>query len=130
MKTISTYWNPMAAEYSGKWEEVEGSDGNIRQITVAEDKETGDYTRLTFFRDGYSSKAFGAKSHAYPEEVFIVSGRLFDEAFHLWLEPGTYTSRPPGELHGPFRAEGDVVVLEISYPSQSGDIDLFSSTIS
>ncbi len=127
MKSTTTYWNPMAAEHSAKWEEVEGSDGNMQQITVAEDPKTGDYTRLTRFKSGYSTESFGAKSHEYPEEIFIVSGRIYDEAFDQWLEPGCYTSRPPGEVHGPFKAEGDAVVLEISYPSQQHQPDLFSN---
>lgn len=49
----------------------------------------------------------------------MVSGRLYDEAFEMWLEPGYYASRPPEEVHGPFTADGDVVILEMSYPSQS-----------
>jgi len=32
---------------------------------------------------------------------------------------GDYASRPPGELHGPFRTEDGCLVLEISYPSRS-----------
>jgi hypothetical protein len=58
-------------------------------------------TRLTRFLPGADTTAFGGKSHAYPEEVFIVSGRLYDRAFDLWLEAGHYASRPPGEMHGP-----------------------------
>ena len=118
MKSVRSYWNPLAAEHAGDWEEIEGSDGNLHQLTISEDPETGDYTRLTRFKDGYSTEAFGAKSHDYPEEIFIVSGRLYDAAFDIWLEPGHYASRPPGELHGPFKADGDVVVLEMSFPSQ------------
>jgi len=102
-----------------EWEPIEGTEGNLSQLTIAEDSVSGDYTRLTKFKDGYSTKPFGAKSHDYPEEIFVVSGRLFDEAFNIWLEPGFYASRPPGEVHGPFVADGDVVILEISYPSQS-----------
>jgi len=49
----------------------------------------------------------------------VVSGRLFDEAFGTWLETGYYASRPPGEVHGPFRKEDDCVVLEISFPNRS-----------
>lgn len=119
MKTTTTYWNPLVEANEGRWEEMEGTDGNMHQITVAEDPATGDYTRLTRFKDGYSTESFGAKSHSYPEEIFIVCGRIYDEAFRLWLEPGTYASRPPGEVHGPFRADGDAVVLEMSFPSQS-----------
>lgn len=119
MKSTCTYWNPLAPENSPKWEVIEGSEGNLMQLTLARDPETGDYTRLTWFRTGYSTQALGAKSHDYPEEVFVLSGRLYDEAFDIWLEPGHYASRPPGEIHGPFLAEGDVMVLEVSYPSQS-----------
>lgn len=119
MKSTRCYWNPLAVENSDDWETIEGSDGNLSQLTLSMDPESGDYTRLTKFKDGYSSKGFGAKSHNYPEEIFVVSGRLYDEAFDVWLEPGHYASRPPGEIHGPFVADGEVVILEISYPSQS-----------
>jgi len=118
MKSTKPYWNPLAADKDAAWEIIQGSDGNLAQLTIAEDPETGDYTRLTKFKSGYSTETFGAKSHDYPEEIFVVSGRLYDAAFDLWLEPGYYASRPPGEIHGYFIADGDVVVLEISYPSQ------------
>jgi hypothetical protein len=119
MKSTQTYWNPLDIKNYEKWEDIEGTNGNLQQLTIAQDYETGDYTRLTKFKDGYSTKAFGAKSHDYPEEIFVVSGRLYDEAFDMWLETGYYASRPPYEIHGPFVANGDVVILEISFPSQS-----------
>ena len=119
MKSTQTYWNPLDIKNSQKWEDIENSDGNLQQLTISEDFETGDYTRLTKFKDGYSTKAFGAKSHDYPEEIFIVSGKIYDEAFDIWLEQGHYASRPPFEVHGPFLAQGDSVILEISYPSQA-----------
>jgi len=119
MKSTATYWNPLSPEQSDRWEEIEGSDGNLFQLTIAEDPDTGDYTRLTKFCHGYSTESYGAKSHDYPEEIFVVSGRLYDEAFEVWLEPGYYASRPPGEIHGPFRADGDVIILEISFPGQT-----------
>lgn len=121
MKSTSTYWNTLSEQYADRWEAIAGSDGNLLQITIAEDPETGDYTRLTQFKDGYDTTPFSAKSHSYPEEIFVVAGRLYDAAFDQWLEPGFYASRPPGEIHGPFVAEGDVLILEISYPSQSVD---------
>lgn len=119
MKSTSTYWNPLDSSSSGKWKEVDDSNGNILELTISEDPVTGDYTRLTKFKDGYSTDNFGAKSHDYPEEIFIVSGRVYDKAFEQWLEAGTYASRPPGEVHGPFVADGDVLIMEMSYPSQS-----------
>ena len=119
MKSTRTYWNPLASDHAGTWETIEGSEENLSQLTIAQDPVSGDYTRLTKFKNGYSTKTFGPKCHEYPEEIFVVSGRLYDEAFKVWLEPGYYASRPPGEVHGPFVADGDVVILEISYPSQS-----------
>lgn len=119
MKSTKPYWNPLAEQNSDQWEVIDGSDGNLLQLTIAEDPQSGDYTRLTKFKSGYSTDAFGAKSHDYPEEIFVVSGRLYDKAFDIWLEPGFYASRPPGEIHGPFIADGDVVILEMSYPGQA-----------
>ncbi|SMF21557.1 ChrR Cupin-like domain-containing protein [Alteromonadaceae bacterium Bs31] len=118
MKSTRSYCNPLL-EDDASWEEVPGSDGNLMQLTLAEDALSGDYSRLTRFKNGYSTAAFGAKSHDYPEEIFVVSGRLYDKAFDLWLEPGCYASRPPGEVHGPFVADGDVVILEMSCPGQA-----------
>lgn len=118
-KTTATYWNVLADENRNRWEPSEGSNGMLEQLTLAIDEQTGDYTRLTRFKAGADTRAFGGKSHDYPEEIYIVSGRLYDGAFDLWLEAGHYASRPPGEVHGPFLCEEECLVLEVSYPSQS-----------
>ncbi len=89
------------------------------ELTLSIDPDTGEYTRLTRFRPGADTTPFGGKSHTYPEEVFIVSGRLYDAAFGLWLETGHYASRPPGEVHGPFRTDVGCVVLELSFPNRT-----------
>lgn len=99
---------------------MKGLEGVAEELTLSMDAATGEYTRLTRFLPGADTTAFGAKSHAYPEEVFIVSGRLYDAAFGRWLEAGDYASRAPGELHGPFRTETGCVVLEISFPNRAG----------
>ncbi len=119
MKSFVTYWNPIDSSNQEKWQEIEGSNGQIWQLTLSIDEQTGDYTRLTKFLDGVDTEKFGAKSHNYPEEILILSGRLYDAAFDQWLWTGYYASRPPGEVHGPFIADGECLVLEISYPSQS-----------
>jgi hypothetical protein len=89
------------------------------ELTLSIDSATGEYTRLTRFHPGADTTPFGAKSHTYPEEVFIVSGRLYDKAFDLWLQTGHYASRPPGEVHGPFRTDVGCVVLELSFPHRT-----------
>jgi len=117
-KSTVTYWNPLLPENGGAWQSIAGLEGMAEELTLSLDEETGEYTRLTRFHPGASTRAFGGKRHAYPEEIFIVSGRLCDEAFGVWLEPGHYASRPPGELHGPFRTDVGCVVLEVSFPNR------------
>lgn len=117
-KSTVTYWNTLAAESRRKWTPITGFEGTVEELTLSIDPITGEYTRLTRFYAGADTSQFGAKSHPYPEEVFIVSGRLYDQAFDLWLEAGYYASRPPGEIHGPFKTDVECVVLEVSFPNQ------------
>lgn len=118
-KTTRTYWNPLAPENRDDWKPVEGLERIAEELTLAIDADSGDYTRLTRFAPGVDTTPFGEKSHAYPEEILIIEGSLYDAAIDRWLRKGDYASRPPGEVHGPFRTEEGCLVLEISYPSQS-----------
>lgn len=115
-KSTAQYWNPLAPGSRARWTPVEGLEGMAEEITLSADPVTGEYTRLTRFQPGADTTPFGGKSHDYPEEVFIVSGRLYDQAFDLWLEAGHYASRPAGETHGPFKTEVGCVVLELAFP--------------
>ncbi len=117
-KSTVTYWNPLDPEHRIRWEPVPGLEGQAEALTLSIDPDSGEYTRLTYFLPGADTAPLGGKSHAYPEEVFIVSGRLYDAAFGLWLETGYYASRPPGEVHGPFRTDEGCVVLEVSFPNR------------
>jgi hypothetical protein len=115
-KSTTRYWNPLAADGRAHWTPVAGLEGMAEEVTLSIDPTTGEYTRLTRFLPGADTTRFGGKSHDYPEEVFVVSGRLYDQAFDLWLEAGHYASRPGGEVHGPFKTEVGCVVLEVSFP--------------
>ncbi|HAO32622.1 MAG TPA: cupin domain-containing protein [Candidatus Competibacter sp.] len=117
-KSTITYWNPLASDSQERWTPIQGLEGMAEEVTLSIDPVTGEYSRLTRFLPGADTSAFGGKSHAYPEEVFIVSGRLYDAAFDLWLEAGHYASRPPGEVHGPFKTETGCVVFEVSFPNR------------
>ena len=123
MKSTTTYWNPLSPENQNRWTPVKGLEGVAEELTLSLDSETGEYTRLTRFLPGADTSAFGGKTHSYPEEIFIVSGRLYDQAFGLWLEAGHYASRAPGELHGPFKTDTGCVVLEVSFPNRRTDSD-------
>ena len=117
-KTTVTYWNPLDVNNQKEWQTVPGLEGLAEELTLSIDESTGEYTRLTRFLPGADTTAFGGKSHTYPEEVFIVSGRLYDQAFDIWLEQGHYASRPPGEVHGPFKTDTGCIVLEMSFPNK------------
>ena len=123
-KSTIQYWNPLLPGNKDQWKPIEGMEGFAEELTLAIDEESGDYTRLTRFLPGADTTAFGPKSHSYPEEIFIMEGRLYDGAFEKWLEAGDYASRPPGETHGPFYTETGCLVLEVSYPSQSVNMDV------
>ncbi len=120
-KSTSIYWNAFSPENQKRWTSIKELEGMAEELTLSIDHSTGEYTKLTRFLAGADTSAFGEKSHLYPEEVFIISGRLYDAAFDLWLEAGHYASRPPGEIHGPFKTESGCVVLEVSFPNRMGD---------
>jgi hypothetical protein len=122
-KSVATYWNPLAPENTERWTPIRGLEGMAEELTLSIDPNTDEYTRLTRFHPGADTTAFGGKSHTYPEEVFIISGRLYDRAFDIWLETGHYASRPPGEVHGPFRTDVGCVVLELSFPNRTNTVD-------
>lgn len=119
-KSTRTYWNALDLTQRHHWQPIAGLEGMAEEITLSIDPDSGNYTRLTRFHPGADTSALGGKSHAYPEEIFIVSGRLYDQAFDLWLKQGHYASRPPGEVHGPFKTDEGCIVLEISFPNQVG----------
>lgn len=119
-KSTATYWNVLSPQAQERWASVRGLEGIAEELTLSIDEESGEYTKLTRFLPGADTVAFGGKTHLYPEEIFIVSGRLYDKAFEMWLEAGHYASRPPGELHGPFKTDVGCVVLEISFPNRIG----------
>ena len=122
-KSTTPYWNPLTSESQERWTPVTGLEGMVEELTLSMDPSTGEYTRLTRFHPGADTTPFGGKSHDYPEEVFIVSGLLYDQAFDLWLEAGHYASRPAGEMHGPFRTQVGCVVLELSFPMRRAGRD-------
>lgn len=70
-------------------------------------------------REDPATADFGGKVHDFPEEILIVSGRLYDGAIGLWLEARHYASEPPDEMHGPFRSQEGCLVLDLSFPQRS-----------
>lgn len=120
-KSTIQYWNPLNLDNADKWTPIKGLEGIAEELTLSIDPASGNYTRLTRFFPGADTTPFGGKSHEYPEEIFIVSGSLYDAAFDQWLKTGHYASRPPKELHGPFKTIEGSVVLEVSFPNKTSE---------
>lgn len=82
--------------------------------TLSSDPTTGDATVLLTHSPG---STWGAPvcSHAYWEEVYLISGRLYDTTLQQWFEAGDYCCRPPGMLHGPFIADSEQGCREICW---------------
>jgi hypothetical protein len=102
----------------------EGFEHKILTGFLDEDNKKGGRTRLLKVTPGtYSTEPF---VHDYWEEVWQISGDLTvgndengegGESF----APNTYACRPPGAWHGPFKSEGDCILLESHYYDESGD---------
>ena len=82
-KSTITYWNPLIEENKKKWTPIKGLEGIAEELTLSIDERNGEYTRLTRFLHGADTTLFDGKTHKYPEEVFIFSGRLYDKAFDM-----------------------------------------------
>lgn len=94
---------------------VERSPGNDAQV-LSVDEETGAFTRLSRLAPHTDTSPQGEQVHACWEEVYIVSGTIYDIGLGQWFEAGQYAVRPPGMRHGPWKAgpEG-TVMLEWRY---------------
>jgi hypothetical protein len=71
----------LALGHSGA--EYNGFEGVIEELTLSQDQDSGEYTRLTRFHTGTDTTSLGEKSHDYPEEIFIVSGHIYDQVRRL-----------------------------------------------
>jgi hypothetical protein len=104
------------------WETPPGYPAGIEQKILAgtldEANKTGSRTRLLRFQPGiHTTEPF---VHDYWEEVYLVEGDLTvgnDPRGHGGenFGAGTYTCRPPGAVHGPFKSNGGCLLLESHY---------------
>lgn len=81
---------------------------------LSKDRVSGDSTVMLTHAPG-SSWGGQVCQHDYWEECYIVEGRLYDETLGKWFEAGSYCCRPPGMLHGPYRADEHSGVKEICF---------------
>jgi ChrR-like protein with cupin domain len=102
----SAPWLPAGGKVTGIWQQV-----------LANDPATKSYTGLTRYEPGTDTSPNGPAVHDYWEEVFILEGDLTDLHLGQTFRQGMYACRPPGMVHGPWRTETGVLMLEIRYAS-------------
>ena len=99
----------------GEWLVASDKVTGIWQQVLSIDPETGAYTGLTRYEPGTDTSPNGSACHDYWEEVYILEGDLTDLGLGQTFRRGMYACRPPGMVHGPWRSESGVLMLEIRY---------------
>ena len=95
------------------WKPVANIPGAYERILSA-DEEAGSCTRLLKFEPG--TETFEPFVHDFWEEVYIIKGGLIDKGKKnsVYTE-GMYACRPPGMVHGPYRAPIGFLGYEVRY---------------
>jgi len=100
---------------AGEWLVVPGQVPGMWYQILAQDEEAGNYTGLSRYEPGTDTSPNGPVTHAYWEEVLLLEGDLTDLRLGLTFLNGMYACRPPGMVHGPWRSESGVLMLEFRY---------------
>lgn len=85
----------------------------LKELT--RDPETGDFTSLSRMDPGCDTSIVGVMFHHFWEEVYILSGSLYDLRLRQEFRAGQYACRPPGMLHGPFIAKEGCLTFQVCY---------------
>lgn len=104
------------------WQQLAGFAAGLEVKMLADNLDqqakTGARTRLVRIGAGVVTGP-APLIHDYWEEVFLLSGDLRPVASTNGGPVGhTYSCRPPGTPHGPFRSDGGCVLLETQYYPQ------------
>jgi hypothetical protein len=116
MKSEYEFFNPLdSADHN--WRACEGDvTGEIEEMILSVDIQTGDYTRLLRFLPDADTSRNGTLTHEVWEEVWIISGTIEDLRLGESFGAGQYACRPPGMEHGPWKAGPDgAMTFEIRY---------------
>jgi len=96
-----------------EWHALEGDPGGLIEKILSIDPQTGDITRLLRFPEGYEGRE--VLCHPFWEEIYILKGYLVDVKENQTYQQGCYACRPPGMIHGPFRAPKGCMTYEMRY---------------
>jgi hypothetical protein len=92
------------------WAEVSPS---VYERVLARDDDGVGLTRILRWDAGFASTEPAV--HEYVEEVYILSGAMYDTTLDRIFAAGDYACRPPGTLHGPWTSADGCEMLEVRY---------------
>lgn len=87
----------------------------LSEAILARDEEHGTVTRILKFEPGTDTGPNGALSHDFWEEVFIFEGGFVDTRINEEFRAGSWATRPPGMVHGPWYSEHGAKMFEVRY---------------
>jgi hypothetical protein len=93
-----------------EWAEV--SPGVCERV-LARDSDGVGLTRILRWDAGVESTEPAV--HDYVEEVYILSGSMYDTTLEQTFSAGDYACRPPGMVHGPWTSANGCEMLEWRY---------------
>ncbi|TYJ59216.1 hypothetical protein B9479_000205 [Cryptococcus floricola] len=96
------------------WDRKEG----FAQQILAYDEETGDTTKVVSRDPGHEQHGPPQIHTDFWEEVYILSGSIYDKGLKQWFRAGSYCCRPPGMIHGPYIScpnEGVKMFVNVRY---------------
>ncbi|MBI3972591.1 MAG: cupin domain-containing protein [Chloroflexi bacterium] len=109
------FFDPLTAPHLS-WRPVAGdATGQLQEMILSNDPETGEFTRLLRFPPGTDTSPNGTLAHDVWEEVWIVDGALHDLRLDHTYSKGMYACRPPGMPHGPWRSDDGCLTFEVRY---------------
>lgn len=121
-KSPATFADMRSTVFDYEWGEIAERRGGpipgIKELLLAEDPETGAYSRIVLFQPGFEFDR--ALEHPFWEEIFVLEGHVFDLGSDTLYTKGAYGLRPPGTPHGPYRIELGATVLEITWFDEEG----------
>lgn len=100
-----------------EWTAVSPGVRGLRERVLAIDVGSGVATRILQFEPGTDTSPLGPQRHPFWEEVYILSGDLYDVILDEVFTAGMYACRPPGMTHGPWRSNQGCLTFEVRYPT-------------
>ena len=102
------------SNFAYKWTDLKIGDAiPAKNKVLAEDPETGAYTRIVYMPPGF--KLSEPKKHEFWEEIFVLDGYMIDYSSDKIYPKGSYALRQAGVMHGTFGSELGCTILETTW---------------